>query len=313
MRRHRAKSPFAVLTATTAIVLCLSSSGFAAPLVAAEKAPPGTVSFPVVVKSGDGNVTIPRRPARILSLSASATQMLYAIGAGGQVVGVDKYSSYPANAPRTKFTGAETSAEDYLYLHPDLVVLAYQSGNLVQQLKLLHIPALILPAAANFGDVDGQLTELGEATGHLAGAHRVASSLSAAIQRAVAKAGNARRGQTYYVELDPTFYSATSRTFIGAELSLFGLRNIADAAGHGTAWPQVSAEFVLKANPQWVFLADTVCCGATAASFAHRPGFSILRAVHLHHVIGLNDSLASEWGPHSIEQLLNVLAAALRQ
>jgi iron complex transport system substrate-binding protein len=317
MRRHWAKSFFAPVAAViiTVITTLLSppGSGLAAPLTAERATPPAAASgFPVVVKSADGNVTIPHRPTRILSLSASATQMLYAIGAESQVVGVDKYSWYPPDAPRTKFTGAETSAEDYLYLHPDLVVLAYQTGNVVPQLKLLHIPVLVLPAATNFSDVDGQLAELGAATGHLRGAEAAASSLSAATNRAVAEAGKAHRGQTYYVELDPAFYSATSRTFIGAELSLFGLRNIADAAGHGTAWPQVSAEFVLKANPQWVFLADTVCCHADAANFARRPGFSILRAVRLHHVIGINDSLASEWGPHSIEGLLDVLATALR-
>ncbi|MGH3828213.1 MAG: ABC transporter substrate-binding protein, partial [Pseudonocardiaceae bacterium] len=98
-----------------------------------------TGNFPVSVKSGDGTVRIPARPERILSLSASATQMLYAIGAGSQVVGVDKYSSYPANAPRTKFTGYESSAEDYLYLRPDLVIFAFETGTLIQQLQALHI------------------------------------------------------------------------------------------------------------------------------------------------------------------------------
>jgi iron complex transport system substrate-binding protein len=238
--------------------------------------------------------------------------MLYAIGAGNQVVGVDKYSTYPANAPRTKFTGEETTAEDYLYLHPDLVIFYYKYGKLVQQLGLLHIPVLVLPAATNFTDVDAQLGELGAATGHAAAARAVALSLHADLSAAARGAGSAGRGDTYYVELGPTYYTVTSKTFIGAELSLFGMRNIADDAGRTTAYPQISAEYLLEWNPDYVFLADTVCCGQDARTFADRPGFGALRAVRLHHVIGVDDSVASQWGPHTIEAFVALLARTLR-
>ncbi len=90
--------------------------------------------------------------------------MLYAIGAGSQVVGVDKYSTYPPNAPRTKFTGYESSAEDYLYLRPDLVIFAFETGTLIQQLRVLHIPALLLPPATGMAGVDSQLA--GARDGH---------------------------------------------------------------------------------------------------------------------------------------------------
>jgi iron complex transport system substrate-binding protein len=112
--------------------------------------------------------------------------------------------------------------------------------------------------------------------------------------------------------VDPTYYAATSKTFIGAEFSLFGMRNIADPAGHGTAYPQISAEYILKENPDYVFLADTVCCQQTAATFAKRPGFSTLTAVLLHHVIGVNDSVVSQWGPHTIEEFVSQIESVLR-
>jgi iron complex transport system substrate-binding protein len=271
-----------------------------------------TGNFPVSVQSGDGTVRIPARPERILSLSASATQMLYAMGAGSQVVGVDKYSSYPATAPRTKLTGYESSAEDYLYLRPDLVIFAFETGTLIQQLRALHIPALLLSPATGMAGVDSQLAELGTATGHQAAAGGVESSIAQDISNAAGAAGNAGRGKTYYIEVDPTYYTATSKTFIGAEFSLFGMRNIADAAGRGSAYPQISAEYILKENPDYVFLADTVCCHQTAATFAKRPGFSALSAVLLHHVIGVNDSVASEWGPHTIEEFVGQIERALR-
>jgi len=265
-------------------------------------------NFPVMVATADGTAVLPHRPDRILSLSPSATQMLYAIGAGSQVVGVDRYSTYPPGAPRTKFTGDESSAEDYLYLRPDLVIFAYPT-DLGRQLKLLHIPSLVLPPATSMGAVYKQITELGTATGHAARATTVNLSLASYVGGAVRGTDGAGRGDPYYVELDPTYYTATPKTFIGAEFSLFGMRDIADQAGDG--YPQIQAEYILKADPDYVFLADTVCCRQTAASFARRPGFSSLRAVKLHHVVGVNDSVASQWGPHTIELFVGLLAHTL--
>jgi iron complex transport system substrate-binding protein len=271
----------------------------------------GGGDFPVSVRSGGETVQVSSRPTRILSLSPSATQMLYAIGAGPQVVGVDKYSSYPPTAPRTQFTGYESDAEDYLSLHPDLVILAFDTNNLVAQLKTLQIPTLLLPPADNLAGAYAQIAELGEATGHRPGAAREVASLKADLARTTASAGNEAAGRTYYIEVDPTLYTATSSTFIGALFGRLGMRDIANGAGHGSSYPQLSAEYLVKANPDYVFLADTVCCQQTAATFASRPGFGGLRAVRLHHVIPVNDSLASEWGPHSMEAFLQVLVRAV--
>jgi iron complex transport system substrate-binding protein len=309
---RRTGMPGVVSAIVLALFLIGASSATASAKPATSAAVTTTESFPVSVKSADGTVQIPTRPDRILSLSASATQMLYAMGAGRQVVGVDKYSAYPANAPRTKFTGYESSAEDYLYLRPDLVIFAFGTGTLLQQLKTLHIPALLLPPATGIPGVDSQLAELGMATGHEAGATGVASSLAKDLADAIRGAGNAGRGKNYYIEVDPTYYTATSKTFIGAEFSLFGMHDIADAAGHGSIYPQISAEYILKENPDYVFLADTVCCQQSAATFAKRPGFSSLSAVLLHRVIGVNDSVASEWGPHTIEEFVSQIESVLR-
>jgi len=313
MRRPWAAA-MAFLIACSLLVTCGVSSASPPRDAAVERPAVASPAFPVWVKSGDGTVRIPSRPDRILCLSPSATQMLYEIGAGSRVVGVDKYSTWPAVAPRTKFTGYETSAEDYLYLNPDLVVLTFPSGTLVQQLKELHIPVLLLPPAATIADVDSQLTELGTATGNRAGAKKVESSFKADIATAVAAAGGAGRGATYYLELDPTnYYTATSGTFIGAEFSLFGMRDIADAAGHGSQYPQISPEYILKENPDYVFLADAICCDVNATNFAHRPGFNVLQAVRLHRVVPMNDSVASQWGPHTMEAFVSLLARVLRE
>ncbi len=90
------------------------------------------------------------------------------------------------------------------------------------------------------------------------------------------------RPATYYYELDQTRYSAASSTFIGQLLGLLGLRSIADAAKGSAAnggYPQLSGEFILKANPDYILLADTICCGQSVATVAARPGWSGLAAV----------------------------------
>lgn len=258
------------------------------------------------------SVHAPALPRRILCLSASATQMLYAIGAGAQVVGVDRYSTWPSKAPRTRLTGGETSAEDYLAYRPDLVILAYNEGTMVQQLAKLHIATLVLPPAPDIAGSYRQLVQLGRATGHTQAAARVIRTLKAYLAAQVRRAHGKGVGRSYYIEFSPQpLYTATSASFVGSEFSLFGMRNIADKAGHGNAYPEISAEYLLSAQPNWVFLADTVCCHVTVANFAKRPGFSVLAAIKDDHVVGLNDSVASQWGPHTIEMLTGLLAKEL--
>jgi iron complex transport system substrate-binding protein len=297
---HSARSSRLVILIAAIFALLASSTAAAAQRRAGD--------YPVTVHSADGSVTVPARPTRILSLSPSATQMLYAIGAGHQVVGVDKYSTYPPGAPRTSLTGGETNAQAYLPFHPDLVVLAFSTGTVIAQLHALHIPTLLLPPATTFANVDAQIAELGAATGHIHHAALVVRSLGSDLQRAARGVQAAVAGKSYYVELDPTLYSATAHTFIGAVFSLFHMRDIADPGAKAGPYPQLSPEYLLTSNPDYVVLADTMCCGQSPSTFAKRPGFAALSAVKDHHVLTVPDSLASQWGPHSLETLVALLA-----
>jgi iron complex transport system substrate-binding protein len=239
--------------------------------------------------------------------------MLYAIGAGAQVAGVDKYSTDPPNAPRTKFDGTE-SAESYVPLHPDLVIVAFDTGNkLASQLATLHIPTLVLPPAATIDDTYRQFTELGQATGHAAQAAQEETTIRQKLDAIVASVGTRAKGLTYYHEVDNTLYTATSKTFIGALYARLGMVNVADPADHsGSGYPQLSAEYLVKADPEYVFLADTVCCHESAATFAARPGFSVLRAVRLGHVVALPDPVAAEWGPRVVDFLQDIANAVTK-
>jgi iron complex transport system substrate-binding protein len=250
------------------------------------------------------------RPTRIVSLSPTATEMLFAIGAGKQVVAVDDQSNFPKGAPKTNLSGFEPNAEAVAGYNPDLVVLP--DTKIAAALESLNIKVLVLQAAAKLGDSYAQLRALGRATGHRDSAARVITSMKSGIEKLVADVPH-RKPPTAYYELDETFFSADSSTFIGRLLKLAGLDNIADKApGGGSGYPQLSAEFVIHADPAVIFLADTKCCAQTTKTVAGRPGFSDLRAVKNHHVVLLDDDIASRWGPRVVQLLAQIVKATRR-
>jgi iron complex transport system substrate-binding protein len=117
------------------------------------------------------------------------------------------------------------------------------------------------------------------------------------------------RPLTYYHELDKNLYTATSSTFIGQLYKQLGMDNIADAADkEGTGYPQLSAEYVVKADPDLIFLADTKCCGQSARTVAARDGWEQLTAVRSGGVVELDDDVASRWGPRVVDFLKTVAA-----
>jgi iron complex transport system substrate-binding protein len=113
---------------------------------------------------------------------------------------------------------------------------------------------------------------------------------------------------TVFHELSPDLYSAKSDTFIGRVYALFGLKNIADAAP-GTDYPQLSAEYVVAANPDVIVLADSRCCGQSKATVSARPGWSGIAAVKTGTIVRVDDSIASRWGPRVVDYVRAVASA----
>jgi len=250
-------------------------------------------------------------PHRIVSLSPTATESLFAIGAGKQVVAVDDQSDYPKRAPRTSLSGYTPNVEAIAGYRPDLVVLSGDANGVVDGLRKLGIRVLLQEAATNLAGAYAQINQLGVITGHKKNAQALVSRMKRAIAKSVKSVP--KRKLSVYHELDPTYYSATSKTFIGRIYKLFGLRNIADAAdSSGSGYPQLSGEYILSANPSLIVLADTRCCGQSAATVANRPGWNGLSAVRNHRVVGIDDSVASRWGPR-IVNFVQAVGKALRR
>jgi cobalamin transport system substrate-binding protein len=293
----------ALVACAVSLVVVLASACGTDRTPAASSTPATTPSaFPVTVKASNGTVDIAVRPERIVSLSSTATEMLFAIGAGPQVVAVDDQSNYPAQAPTTKLSGFEPNVEAIAGYRPDLVVAASDTGELSKALGALHIPVLIQEAAATLDDSYAQLRALGTATGHTEGSTATIGSMQRNIRSIVASTPKTAAPLAVYHELDDTYYSATSETFIGRVYRAFGLKNIADQAKGGAGdYPQLSSEFVVSADPDLIVLADTKCCHVTADTVAKRPGWNSISAVRSDHVVPVDDDIASRWGPRIVD------------
>jgi iron complex transport system substrate-binding protein len=262
--------------------------------------------------TSSSDTTSPENSLKIVSLSPTATEMLYAIGAGDQVVAVDSLSTYPAEvAPKvTKISAYEPSAEAILAYEPDVVLISNDMNKITEQLTTADpdIDVWTGAAAASLDDVYKQITELGELTGRVDAAADVVEDMKERIDAAVPDEAPVVSYKAFY-ELDNTYYSVTSNTFVGALLKQIGFNSIADGVEEGNDYPQLSAEAIVAANPDVIFLADTKCCQQTAETVAARPGWGEIKAVQNTSVVELDDDVASRWGPRIVD-LIEQFAAA---
>jgi iron complex transport system substrate-binding protein len=295
----------------SALVLTAAACGSDSSSSSATTAAPGTTAASTAAAS-TATTAMADAPKAIVSLSPTGTEMLFAIGAGSQVIAVDNQSSFPAEALQKPHTlsGFEPNVEAIAALKPDLVVMS--DPKVKAQLTSLGIKVWIGSAPKDFKGIYDQIEQLGAATGHVADAAGLVASMQTDIAAAVNGVTAPAAPLKVYHELDPTFYSVTSNTFIGAVYSLFGMKNIADGAQAGNDYPQLNAEYIVKANPDLVVLADSKCCSADAKSVGSRPGWSAVSAVQHQGVLIVDDDIASRWGPRIVDFVKAVAAAAAK-
>ncbi|MBF28754.1 MAG: ABC transporter substrate-binding protein [Acidimicrobiaceae bacterium] len=254
-------------------------------------------------------------PSAIISLSATATEMLYAVGAGDQVLAVDDFSNFPVETADKMpgVSGYDPNVEAIIGLGPDLILTDGTNPDFLEALDRAGIPHWEGAAAVTVDDTFAQILEIGAATGHAEEAGTLVDELTAdldALLERIATLPKLETPLTFYHELDSTYYSVTSETFIGSTYTSLGLRNIADLVEEESyGYPQLSAEFILDKDPDIIFLACTIYCGETPESVAARPGWDALSAVSAGHVVPLNDDIASRWGPRIIEHMSAVVDA----
>lgn len=243
-------------------------------------------------------------PKRIISLSPSATEILYAIGAGSQVIAVDDLSNYPSKAPITKLSAFSPNVEALLNYKPDLIILnadATKALEVKAALEKLKIKVFFERAPLDLKEAYLEITALGRTTGKISGAQNVISNMKSKISAAIKK-GKTSKKITFFHELDNTLYSATSDTFIGKVYKDFNLINVADqaATADSAGYPQLQSEYVIKSNPKIIFLADAQY-GESLETLTKRAGWNGIAAIKNKNVVALPEDIPSRWGPRLVD------------
>ena len=272
--------------------------------VLANPAHAAATKYPLTIKFGGYTTKIAKKPTKIISLSPSATEIFYAVGAGSQILAVDNLSNYPAGAPISEISAFEPNVEAILAKKPDLVLLSIDSTKAPQirnALVKLGIPVLMEKAPATLNDVYAENTLLAKVTDRQDGAVKLNAAMAKSIKDVLAKAKKSSKIRIFH-ELDDTYYSVTSNTFIGKVYKDFAAVNISDAASgaDNSGYPQLSAEYLLKSDPQVIFLADAQY-GVTADSVSKRAGWSQISAVKNKKIVELPADVPSRWGPRLVD------------
>lgn len=255
-----------------------------------------------------GDLTLPDKPEKIVSLSGTTTEMLFAIGAGDQVEAVDMLSTYPPEAPVTELDAFVPNVEAITGYEPDLVVLSHDQDDIIGQLEEVAVPVYYAPAAVTLDDTYQQISDLGALTGNDDAAATLNDDIATGIEKLVADLPDREDPLTAYYELDGELFSLTSDTYAGSLLQLAGLENIADEAADAAetgGYPQLSPEFVLDSDPDLIFVSGE----DAATDVASRDGWDTVSAVADGNVIVLDPDVASRWGPRVVELMEAVTAA----
>ncbi|MDR1374376.1 MAG: cobalamin-binding protein [Treponema sp.] len=282
------------------LVLCfffLLSSGIPVP----------AQDFPLALTDALDRTIVLRAPARrIVSLSPSVTEILFAVGAGDAVAGVTQYCNYPAEAaskPKVGgFSGATVSIETIAALRPDLVILsADMHGRIVSLLDRIGIVSLAVEPR-NFDEVYGLIAGIGRLTGKRAGAEAVLAEMREKLRRA-GEQGRGRKAPRVFWELSANpLITAGGSSFISEAIRLAGGENIfGDLEEH---WPEVNVEAVLRRRPDWIISAETGDTRALLRSLARRPGWGSLPAVRAGRAAAIDPDSISRYGPRLADAVL---------
>jgi cobalamin transport system substrate-binding protein len=304
--RHSRRS---LLRALPALLFALSACGgglstptptLATPVPSAS--PTATApAFPVTIRDFQDRATVIKsRPERIVSIGPSNTEFLFALGAGARVVGVDDFSNFPAEAgSREKVGGVKVSLEKVVSLRPDLVVSVKFSDGTIEGIAASGIPVLVIDPQRLL-DVPRTAVVLGTAVG--ADGQALASDIERKLEALRTRTASIAPKPRVFHEVDASDpakpFTVGPGSFIHELIELAGGTNI--AARTGSAYPQLSVEEIVSADPEVIVLGDADY-GVTAQQVAARPGWSGVAAVRSGRVMPISGDLVSRPGPRVVE------------
>ena len=239
------------------------------------------------------------KPLRIVSISPSLTEILFAIGAGTQVVAVDSYSTYPKEAPITLLSSLQPSIEAIATFEPDLVLLSYDIGDLVKGLNTVGIETMLMPAPVDFEEILLQIKNIGRRTGNFEESNKLVNKMKIEMKNLIELMKTKSQIKIYH-EIDENYYTASSNSFIGSIYELLGIINIADQVDRdGNGYPKLSPEYILLSNP------DVIILPGKDANYIDklkkRPGWLSINAVKKDRLLIIDPDIGSRWGPRIID------------
>lgn len=283
---------------------CDGSDGNGEPTVT----PDTSAQFPITLERSDGeSLVLESPPQRMVVLSPGHVEILFAIGAGDQVVAVDLNSNFPpeAAAIEPQLSGFEPSVEAIVDVDPDLVIVSFNADSIVETLDGLGIPVF-------FDDIDTEITsiegvfasieELGRATGHTAEAGSLVAQLEERVDAVVQAVADVESGPRIYHELDTFegFNSASPMSFVGDLYDKLKAQNI--VRPDEGPFPTLSAEAIIERNPAVILLADAGF-GQTPDVVSARPGWDTIDAIANGRVHAVNPDIYSRPGPRIVDAL----------
>jgi iron complex transport system substrate-binding protein len=275
---------------------------------------PTQAAFPIEVERSDGQqLVVDDVVTRVVSLSPGATETIYALGAEAALIAVDNNADYPTEAASfpTRVDAFQPNIEAIAALEPDLVIVPSDIGGIVGALDRLNIPVLFIDLDTDVQSVDDVLGQIA-LMGRLTGTEERAADLVVDITQRVRVIEDGLRGlattggPSVYHELDSTFYTVSEQTFIGSLYRTLKARNIAGDGG-GIAYPQLTQEAIIDANPEVIVLADEEF-GVTIDIVKARPGWNAIFAVQNDQIYAIDPDIISRPGPRIVEALEQLAA-----
>jgi iron complex transport system substrate-binding protein len=248
---------------------------------------------------------------RIVSLSATHTETLFALGLDEFVVAVDAGSDYPAAAAALADPTLDESLADIdpiLALDPDVVILGDDPTGMAGRLSAAGVASYSGPSAGSLDDIYDQIRDIAGIVDRSDLGEQLVENMRAAIDAIVASlpAGALDAGLTFFHEIDPSLFTPGSESFFSELYGTLGLANIAGPGG-AQQTAQMTDAAVIDADPDVIVLADAECCAVTPDRVAGRPGWADVSAVRNGAVVEVTDALSQRWGPRVVE-LLRIVA-----
>jgi iron complex transport system substrate-binding protein len=265
--------------------------------------------FPLSLKDVLGrSVTLQTPPQRVVSLSPGVTEILFAIGAGDQVLGVTEYCNYPPEAAsRTKvggFSGITVNIEAIARLKPDMVIIsAFMHGRLITLLERLSIPFFAVEPK-NFKEVYQTIETVGILTGNVRGAQEVIGLMQEKIRQVAERRGNRESPRVFWELSDEPLISAGGKTFISEAIRLGGGQNIFEDLPE--EWPMVSTEQVVRRKPDWIIAGDDHGKIIEPRALASRPGWRVIPAVQQNHIALVKADTLYRYGPRLADAVVRI-------